>query len=410
MKKTFLVILVIAAVAFSAFADGLHYGIESDISYEFNLTNDPSLEGSNKAVFKFKPYVYGDFFTVRLLAEWDPNADNAHGFDYLLTFDTTDMYTTTASILKYIDTIEFKTDMIEFEVGKGSRDFDIDYVMKDDYQNRAQLKADFGLIKLDLYSTDFLKHPLSNRYNSVQYADIKVNLGLVEAEASVMRQGVFMRGSRISYNRIIPRVGAKLQFGLANVGFYLTTDTARKLDDSILHKLFDRWLLEALAEFKVGTFDIKGTFYLDNRLEGYSNLYFYDKPLFGFRVNANIALGEFLTLDLTGDVPLSLDGGLHVIRYSDGESTESLSASLEFGTWWRVGADISIHGLISEIEDGDSFLTIIEKAQPTIRAGIYTVPLDVTASVKITTDPHGFVPEFTVGAVIRGDNFLSQTK
>ena len=63
MKKTFLVILVIAAVAFSAFADGLHYGIESDISYEFNFTNDPALEGSNEATFKFKPYVYSDFFT-----------------------------------------------------------------------------------------------------------------------------------------------------------------------------------------------------------------------------------------------------------------------------------------------------------------------------------------------------------
>lgn len=410
MKKTFLVILVIAAVAFSAFADGLHYGIESDISYEFNFTNDPALEGSNEATFKFKPYVYSDFFTVRLLAEWKPNDNNAHGFDYLMEFDTTDIYTTTASILKYIDTVEIKTDMIEFAVGKGSRDFDIHYVGKDRYENRAQLKADFGLVKLDLYSTDFDLHPYSNRYNSVQYADVKVNLGLVEAEASVMRQGVFLNGGFFAYNRIIPKVGAKLQFGLANVGFYLTTDTARKLDDSILIKLFDRWLLEAVAQFKVGTFDIKGTFYLDNRLEGYSNLFFHNDPLFGFRANADIALGEFMTLNLSGDLPLSLKEGLHVIRNTDNVTQEKFSASIDFGTWWRVGADITLKGLISEIESGDDFLTFVENAEPTIRAGIYTVPLDVTASVKISSNTHGFIPEVTIGAVIRGDNFLSQTK
>ena len=408
MKKTFLVILVIAAVAFSAFADGLHYGIESDISYEFNLTNDSTLAGSNAATFKFKPYVYGDFFTVKLLAEWKPNEDNAHGFDYLMTFDTTDVYTTTASILKYIDTVEFKTDVIEFEVGKGSRELDIYY--HNYYENRAQLKADFGLVKLDLFSTDFRMDNVTGKYNSVQYADVRVNLGLVEAEASVMRQGYFFEFIiNHGQNRIIPRIGAKLQFGLANVGFYLTTDTARKDDDSILHKLFDRWLLEAIAEFKVGTFDVKGTFYLDNRLEGYSSLFFHNEPLFGFKADANFALGEFLTLELKGDIPLSLEDGLHIIRYGN-LTQERFSASVEFGTWWRLGADISIHGLITQIEAGDSFLTIVEKAQPTIRAGIYTVPLDVTASVKITTEPHGFVPEFTVGAVIRGDNFLSQTK
>lgn len=407
MKKTFLVILVIAAVAFSAFADGLHYGIESDISYEFNFTNDPALEGSNEATFKFKPYVYSDFFTVRLLAEWKPNDDNAHGFDYLMEFDTTDIYTTTASILKYIDTVEIKTDMIEFAVGKGSRVLDIYYYNQ--YENRAQLKADFGLVKLDLFSTDF-KAIANGRYNSVQYADVRVNLGLVEAEASVMRQGYYFDNIiHPGYNRIIPRIGAKLQFGLANVGFYLTTDTALKEDDSILHKLFDRWLLEAVAQFKVGTFDIKGTFYLDNRLEGYSYLFFDSEPLFGFKADANIALGEFLTLELKGDLPLSLKDGLHVIRY--GEVTqEKFSASIDFGTWWKVGADITLKGLISEIENGDDFLTFVEKAEPTIRAGIYTVPLDVTASVKITEKTHGFIPEVTIGAVIRGDNFLSQTK
>lgn len=407
MKKTFLVILVIAAVAFSAFADGLHYGIESDISYEFNFTNDPALEGSNKATFKFKPYVYSDFFTVRLLAEWKPNDNNAHGFDYLMEFDSTDIYTTTASILKYIDTVEIKTDMIEFAVGKGSRVLDIYYYNQ--YENRAQLKADFGLVKLDLFSTDF-KAMANGRYNSVQYADVRINLGLVEAEASVMRQGFyFEKIIHPGYNRIIPRIGAKLQFGLANVGFYLTTDTALNEDDSILHKLFDRWLLEAVAQFKVGTFDIKGTFYLDNRLEGYSYLFFASEPLFGFKADANIALGEFLTLELKGDLPLSLKDGLHVIRYND-VTQEKFSASIDFGTWWKVGADITLKGLISEIESGDDFLTFVEKAEPTIRAGIYTVPLDVTASVKITENTHGFIPEVTIGAVIRGDNFLSQTK
>ena len=91
-----------------------------------------------------------------------------------------------------------------------------------------------------------------------------------------------------------------------------------------------------------------------------------------------------MTLNLSGDLPLSLKEGLHVVRDSKGVTKEKFSASIDFGTWWRVGADITLRGLISEIENGDDFLTFVEKAEPTIRAGIYTVPLDVTASVKIT--------------------------
>ena len=416
MKKTLLVILIIAAVAFSAFADGFHYGIEADVDYSFIISDEH--EGDNKATFKFKPYVYNDFFTVRLLAEWKPDETGAHGFDYLMEFDTTDMYTISASALKYIDEISFKTQTVDFVLGKGSRAFDVLYQFESLNKNRAQLKADFGVVKLDLYSTDFEKTEylgLPDDYISMQYADVKVNLGLVEIEASAARHSYYLEYNAdpttwfVGYNRIIPKVGTKLQFGVANVGFYFMTDTCFDKNDNVLVKLLDRWVLEAVANFKVNTFDLTGTFYLDNTLEGYSNVYLPEEALFGFRAEANLNLRDFFSLNIKGDLPLKLNDGLGVVRYF-GKTMESLSASVEIGTWWKVGAEISVRGLISQIEDGDSIKQIIKKAEPTLTAGIYTTPLDVTASVKFTTTYTGFTPEVTVGAVIRGDNFLSYTK
>ena len=204
-----------------------------------------------------------------------------------------------------------------------------------------------------------------------------------------------------------------LQFGLTNLGVYFTTDMVYNMDDdSLLVKVLDRWVLEALAEFKVGTFDITGKFYLDNRLQGYSNVLFPNEALFGVRADAKLSLGDFFTLKMSGDLPLKLDGALRVVRSPFGSKTmESVGASFEIGTWWKIGGEINFRGLISNIEDNKSFLTIIQEAQPTITAGIYTVPLDVTASVKLTT-AYGeeIVPQVTVGASIRADNFLSNIK
>jgi len=416
MKKAFLVILVITAVVFSSFAGGLHYGFESAVDYEFNLSE--TYPGDNKATFAFKPYVYNDFFTVRLLAEWRPDGTNAHGFDYLFNFDTTDLYSILASSLKYVDEISVNTGVVEFAVGKGTRDFEIYYQWASQHQNRAQLKLNVGPVKAEFYATDFVTIPFAvgyDDYESLQYANVKVNLGLVEIEAEATRQayywetnnpGLFVKEGK---NRIIPKVGAKLQFGLANVGFYFTTDLSYNMDDTVLNKLFDRWVLEALAEFKVGAYNLTGKFYLDNRLEGYSDLYFPDEALFGFRVSSKLNVNDFLTLDLYGDLPLKLDGALRVVRRSyDNKTMETVKASVEFGTWWKVGAEFELKGLISHIENGDDFMKILNDAQPTITAGIYTVPLDVTASVKLSsTFGSEFVPIVTVGAVIRADNFLS---
>lgn len=413
MKKTLLVILVIAAVAFSAFAGGFHYGIEADVGYDFNLSE--THEGPNAATFKFKPYVYNDIFTVRLLAEWKPDEDGTHGFDYLMEFDTTDLYTITASTLKYIDEISYKTDAIDFVVGKGTRDFDVKYQFGTLHRNRAQLKLNIGIVKAEVYSTDFEKfeYMFGDNYLSLQYADVKVNLGLVEIEAAATRQAYYAEYTTAAFygkNRIIPKVGAKLQFGVADVGFYFTTDTASGMDDdTVMIKLLDRWVLEAVAQFKVGTFDLTGKFYLDNRLQGYSEFAYLDEALFGVRANAKFTLRDFFTLELDGDLPLKLNDGLRVVRYA-GETMESLSAKVEFGTWWKVGAEVSVRHLISQIENGDNLETIIKKAEPTITAGIYTTPLDVTASVKFTTAYEGFTPQVSVGAVIRGDNFLSYVK
>ena len=411
MKKAFLVILVIASVVFSAFAGGLHYGLESNVDYDF-LISDVHY-GDNAAVFTFKPYVYNDFFTVRLRAQWIPEADGAHGFDYLMDFDTTDFYTILDSSLKYVDEISVTSDIVKFVVGKGTRQFEVGYDFAKYHYNRAQLNIDAGVTKIELYSTDFEKFPLLgiNDYNSCQYGDIKINLGLVGIEASVMRQGYYLEYTTDAFlgkNRIIPRLGAKLQFGLTNVGFFFTTDMAYdNADDSVRIKVFDRWVLEAVAEFKAGAFDITGKFYLDNRLQGYANLVFPNEALFGFRADANLALGDFLSLQLAGDLPLKLDGALRVVKYFD-KTMESVSAKFEVGTWWKVGAEIAFRGLISQIDNGDDLMTIIKAAEPTITAGIYTVPLDVTASVKFTnTFGSDFVPEVSVGAVIRADNFLS---
>ena len=411
MKKAFLVILVIAAVVSSAFAGGLHYGLEASVDYDFNFSD--THVGSNEAQFAFKPYVYDDYFTVRLLAEWRP-VNGSHGFDYLFDFDTTDFYTILASSLKYVDEISINSDFVELVVGKGSRQFEINYLYDGLHKNRAQLNINIANVKVELFSTDFEKLNETD-YSSLQYGEVRVNLGLVEIEAAATRQAFYaeyMSGA-LGKNRIIPKVGAMLQFGLTNLGVYFTTDMVYNMDDdSLLVKVLDRWVLEALAEFKVGTFDITGKFYLDNRLQGYSNVLFPNEALFGVRADAKLSLGDFFTLKMSGDLPLKLDGALRVVRSPFGSKTmESVGASFEIGTWWKIGGEINFRGLISNIEDNKSFLTIIQEAQPTITAGIYTVPLDVTASVKLTT-AYGeeIVPQVTVGASIRADNFLSNIK
>ena len=419
MKKTLLVILVIAAVAFSAFAGDFHYGIESTIDYDFNISE--THPGKNEAAFAFKPYVYNDFFNLRLLAEWLP-IDGARGFDYLMEFDTTDFYTILESSLKYIDDISITTDVVEFAVGKGTRSFEVNFQTAEYHRNRAQLKLNIGIAKVDLYATDFLDAPIyataafKDVRDSLQYANIKVNLGLVEVEAEATRQAYYIDTTQPEVftegkNRIIPKIGAKLQFGMADVGFYFTTDVAYNADDSAKFRLFDRWVLEALAQFKVGTFDLTGKFYLDNRLEGYSEMYFPNESLFGFRAEAKLDITDYVNLDIYGDLPLKLDGALRIVRDYKNDTMETIRASVEFGSWWKIGGSFQLKGLISHIEKKDDIMTIVRHAEPTITAGIYTVPLDITASVKLTYNTlygDDFVPEVTVGAVIRADNFLSR--
>ena len=416
MKKTLLVVLVIASVVFSAFAGGLHYGIESDVGYSFNISDEHP--GSNSATFAFKPYAYNDNFTIRLLAEWRPDDNGANGFEYLFDFDTTDVYTIIDSALKYVDEIGLHSDVFDLVVGKGTRTFEINYDGQDrDYVNRAQLNIDFDTVKVDAFTTEFVnfgkRYPIGglypDDYNSVQYIDVMVNLGLVSVEAAAMRQGYygeFTTDAFVGKNRIIPKVGARLHFGLTNVGFFFTTDMAYDpADDSIRIRLLDRWVLEALAEFKVGTFDMTGKFYLDNRLQGYGNLAF-QEALFGLRADANLKLGDFFSLKISGDLPLKLDGALRVVKIGD-KTMESLKASVELGSWWKIGGEIAFRGLISQIDNGNDALTILKKAEPTVTFGIYTVPLDITASAKLTTQyDSDIIPEVTVSAVIRADNAL----
>lgn len=412
MKKTILVLLVLSAVLFSAVAGDFHYGIESSASYKFNVFSDPSAS-PNVAKFAFSPYVKGDFFTVRLLAEWKPNEDGAHGFDYLLDFNMENPYELTESVLKYIDYVKVNTGIFDLYVGRGDLgtvyESNLAYAATATHY-KAEAKINAGIARIYAGTSDFENNGATAIYNSTQHANVVFDLGFLEIEADAVRQAALHHSGTMGtdFNRIIPKVGATLKPGPVTVGVFYSTDFSFDEGGEMNIKPLERWVLEAEVGLKLGFFDLEGTFFLNNMMTGYRSLKSEDgKAMFGFALNAKADIADFVRVNIDALVPLKLNDKLAIERDPLTHKTlESVKASVDIGTWWRVGASVDIHGLVSSIEDHESFLTIIQGAKPVIHAGIYTETFDLSVKGEIMS-LESYATAVTVSAAFRVDNFFS---
>ena len=415
MKKTFLVLVLIATVLFSAAAiNGFHYGIESRIGYEFNVTKEPALAGENKAVFSFSPYVKSDVFTLMLLAEWRPDSNNSHGFDYLLEFDTKDVFTTINSTLKYLDLFSLKTGVLNLTVQRGEIDTPIlthfNHKIPTWHERHiAEATVDVGILKVYAAATNF--EPVDDKYRSAQMADVVLNLGAIEVEAEMIRDAnspYALPGSEILEKvaqRYIAKAGLKIKAPAISFGTYFTTDTALNEVGQSHADLFKYWVLEAVAGLKAGPIDVEATFFLDNQMYGYRGID-NDYAFFGLAAKGAVTLGEVVDLEVEGMFPFKLNDKLAIYEV-EGVTQEVISAKVSFGKVIKVGASASMSGLVSDIRNKKAIWNIITDAKPTVTAGLYTPGLDVEVSGWFKEDVAEFVPVIKVVTTIRGDDFMA---
>lgn len=417
MKKTILFTLIFMIALSGVFAapEGFHFGVESHIDYDMVLNNDSV---PNKAVFVINPYVsIEDVFELKLRAEWQPLEDGNNGFDYLFTFDTSDFYTFSNSVIKYIETFKFHTGLFDFGIVRtdGSDTLRVLTDIKDhgnvifhtDYKLYAKLDAE--IVKAVLETTEYKKFNDLFGYRAAQHAGAEFNIGLVGVVADLYHEGYF-KGSidvgDFKSHRFIARAGMKMQtlVKFFEVGNYITTDIVNTLEPGeSSFSLFDRWVMEVNGKLTAGPFTIDTSLFYNNKMKAYDYLPA-DKQCFGVFSDARANFNDFLDLRLYALIPVTFDP-FSFVKDEEGNTYDKFGVEAKVGTWWYVGGGLEINHMISDFDQHKKFKDMIDENEVWLKAGISTRNLDVYAKGSVITFD-GFVTKVSIGATFRADNFL----
>lgn len=421
MKKTILFTLIFMIALSGVFAapEGFHFGVESHIDYDMVL-NDDSVP--NKAVFVINPYVsIEDVFELKLRAEWQPIKEGEYagdnGFDYLFTFDTSDFYTFSNSVLKYIETFKFHTGLFDFGIVRtdGSDTLRVLTDIKEDGKvifhtdYKLYAKLDAAIVKAVLETTDFKKFDDTFGYRAAQHAGAEFNIGLVGVVADLYHEGYFKGSLNVGdfkSHRFIARAGMKMQtlIRFFEVGNYITTDIVNTVAaEEPGYSLFDRWVMEVNGKLTAGPFTIDTTLFYNNKMKAYDYLP-EDKQCFGVYSDARANFNDFVDLRLYALLPITFDP-FDFIRDNYGNSYDKFGAEVKVGKWWYVGGGLEINHLISDLEQKRDFNKMVDENEVWLKAGIATRNLDVYAKGSIIT-LDGFKTKLSIGATFRADNFL----
>ena len=422
MKKTLLFALIFMIALSGVFAapEGFHFGVESHVDYDMVLNDDSK---PNKAVFVFNPYISIDeVFLLKFRAEWQPETegDNAgnNGFDYLFTFDTSDFYTFSNSVLKYIDTFKFHTGLFDFGIVRTDENDTLRILTDEKWigggfhtNYKLYAKLDAAIVKAVLESTDFAKYnkpdTADKGYRAAQHAGAEFNIGLVGVVADLYHEG-FFKGSidvgEFQSHRFIGRVGMKMQTLLKffEIGNYITTDIVNDTAGEG-YSLFDRWMLEVNGKLSAGPFTIDTTLFYNNKMKAYNYLPD-DVKCFGAYSDARANFNDFVDLRLYALLPITFDP-FEFVRDADGNSYDKFGAEVKIGKWWYVGGGLEINHLISDLEQKRSVKQMVDENEVWLKAGIATRNLDVYAKGSIL-ELDGFKTKLSIGATFRADNFL----
>ena len=422
MKKTLLFALIFMIALSGVFAapEGFHFGVESHVDYEMVLNNNSE---PNKAVFVFNPYISIDnVFLLKLRAQWQPETegDNAgnNGFDYLFTFDTSDFYTFSSSVLKYIDTLKFHTGLFDFGIVRTDEKDTLRILTDEKWEvgefhtnYKLYAKLDTAIIKAVVETTDFAKYnkpeALYKGYRAAQHAGAEFNMGLVGIVADLYHEGFFkgsIEAGEFKSHRFIGRAGMKMQTLLKffEIGNYITTDIVNDTEAGG-HSLFDRWMLEVNGKLSAGPFTIDTTLFYNNSMKAYNYLPD-NENCFGAYSDARANFNDFVDLRLYALLPITFDP-FDFIRDDQGKTYDKFGAEVKVGKWWYVGGGLEINHLISDLERKYSIKEMVDENEVWLKAGIATRNLDVYAKGSIIK-LDGFETKLTIGATFRADNFL----